>query len=91
MALTQIIEEITENLGNGELICSVFLDLAKAFDTVDHQILLNKLYNYGVRGLPARLIESYLTNRDQITRPGNRFGTGYQAKEQIWEHIWEQI
>ena len=67
MSFTQIIEEITENLGNGELTCSVFLDLAKAFDTVDHQILLNKLYNYGVRGLPARLIESYLTNRDQIT------------------------
>ena len=71
MALTQIVEEISENIEKGETTCSVFLDLATAFDTVDHQILLNKLYKYGVRGLPAKLIQDYLTNRTQITKVNN--------------------
>ena len=71
MALTQIIEEISENMQNGKITCSVFLDLAKAFDTVDHQTLITKLYNYGVRGLPAKLIENYLKNRTQITLINN--------------------
>ena len=67
MALTQITEEIINNLQNKQITGSIFLDLAKAFDCVDHQILLNKLYNYGVRGLPLKLIENYLTQRIQCT------------------------
>ena len=67
MAVTQIIEDITDKIQKGEFVCSVFLDLAKAFDTVDHNILLNKLYKYGIRGLPAKLIRSYLTDRKQQT------------------------
>ena len=44
----------------------MFLDLQKAFDTVEHSILLNKLYSYGIRGAPAKLLRSYLSNRQQI-------------------------
>ena len=42
-----------------------FIDLKKAFDTVDHQILLQKLNYNGIRGLPLELLKSYLTNRTQ--------------------------
>ena len=45
----------------------MFVDLSKAFDTVDHDILLKKLQMYCFRGLPLQLIRSYLTNRLQYT------------------------
>ena len=49
----------------------MFLDFAKAFDTVDHQILLQKLYHYGIRGKTHQLIESYLTDREQCVQVNN--------------------
>lgn len=47
---------------------AVFLDIAKAFDTVDHEVLLKKLYSIGIRGLPLLCIENYLNNRKQVVR-----------------------
>ena len=67
IALSQICEDLAERIERNSIACSVFVDLAKAFDTVDHQILMSKLNLYGVRGLPGQLISSYLSGRCQVT------------------------
>ena len=72
-AITQITQEISTNIQNKYYTCSIFLDLAKAFDTIDHKILISKLYNYGIRGLPAKLLINYLTNRSQRTKINNYY------------------
>ena len=66
--LTQLLAHmdiIHQNLQNGMDTDVIYLDYAKAFDKVDHQILLQKLYAYGIRGRLLMWINSYLTNRDQ--------------------------
>ena len=64
-SLIEITEKIKESIDNGKFGCGIFIDLKKAFDTVNHQILLLKLEHYGVRGAPLKWFESYLTNRKQ--------------------------
>ena len=55
-------------LGKKKLVnCSVFLDLAKAFNTVNHEILLSKLKGYKVKGSMLNLLQSYSYNRSQST------------------------
>ena len=67
LAVTQIVDDIIDVIENNSIQCSVFLDLAKAFDTVNHDILTYKLEKYGVRGPPLLLINSFLRNRCQST------------------------
>ena len=64
-ALLSIVEQINTNLDNKKFACGVFVDLQKAFDTVDHKILLSKLSHYGISGLANKWLASYLTNRSQ--------------------------
>ena len=51
MALFSLTEEIRKALDNSNFACGIFIDLQKAFDTVDHHILLSKLEHYGIRGI----------------------------------------
>ena len=51
--------------------CRVFIDLKKALDTVDHEILLKTLRHYGIRGIANDWFKSYLTNRMQYVSINN--------------------
>ena len=66
-AVVDIYSNLIKNIENELITCSIFLDLAKAYDTIDHRILIAKLEKYGIRGVPLQLIESFLTNRQQYT------------------------
>ena len=64
-AILQFATNVFQSLEEKQYLIGVFLDLSKAFDTLRHRILLKKLSHYGVRGIPLKLFESYLTNRSQ--------------------------
>ena len=51
MALFTLMDKLTTAFENGEFAVGVFLDFSKAFDTINHQILLDKLYHFGLRGV----------------------------------------
>ena len=65
MAILDMVEKIRNAWEMGESALSVFIDFRKAFDTVDHSILLGKLEHLGLRGAPLDLLKSYLSNRKQ--------------------------
>ena len=62
--LINITENIRKALDDGNISCGVFVDLQKAFDTVDHQILLTKMNHYGICGVSNNWFKSYLSNRN---------------------------
>ena len=70
-AVRQLFDNFGENIDQKKYTCVVFLDLKKAFDTVNHQILLVKLEKYGIHGLPLRFLERYLNNKLQFTAVNN--------------------
>ena len=63
-----LIENICESIDKKKYVMGIFIDLKKAFDTIDHNILLNKLYHYGIRGISNGWIKSYLENRKQFVQ-----------------------
>ena len=69
--LITIVEQIRRKVDKGDFACGVFVDLQKAFDTVDHEILLSKLSHYGIRGVANQWFRSYLSNRSQFVNISN--------------------
>ena len=65
MALLELTDGISKSIDERKLTVGIFLDLAKAFDTVNHKILLDKLQYYGIRGTPLKWFADYLTDRKQ--------------------------
>ena len=71
LALIDIVERIRQTLDNQLPMLGIYLDLQKAFDTVDHQILLSKLSHYGIRGICNQWFSSYLRGRKQFVSVNN--------------------
>ena len=59
-------DDLLENMDNGKINCVVFLDVRKAFDCINHEILLKKMLNYfSMPGIPLNWFKSYLTDREK--------------------------
>ena len=71
LAVASIVSQIAEARSKKESSYCIFLDFAKAFDTVNHQILLQKLHHYGIKNKALIWFKSYLTNRTQYTEVGD--------------------
>ena len=67
-AIVQVVEYLRDSMEQNDSTSCLFIDLTKAFDTVDHQILLNKLEIIGIRGKILELLCSYLSNRKQYVQ-----------------------
>ena len=68
--LTDVTDYILKNIDAGHFVGGVFIDLKKAFDTVNHKILLKKLASFGIAGLELDWFKSYLSDRKQATKMG---------------------
>ena len=83
MAVLDFIKEMNVAIDSNMYTAGIFMDLSKAFDTIDHDILLQKLYHYGFRGVLNEWFTSYLSNRKQMvsynsTCPqANQLNVGY--------------
>jgi len=68
LAALEVVDIIMNQMDNNEVPLNIYLDLSKAFDCLDHKILLSKLQYYGFRGKALQLMTSYLDNRKQLVR-----------------------
>ena len=64
--IINLIDNVESAIYNKQFVCGVFIDLQKAFDIVDHNILLEKIQHYGIRGIVHHCFKSDLENRKQF-------------------------
>ena len=74
-ALSTFSEEIYSTLDSKKSLLSIYIDFSKSFDTVKHDILLKKLYYYGIRGIIHEWFRDYLTQRSQSTKVSQHLST----------------
>ena len=71
LAALEITDRLTQNIDEGKVSITIYLDLSKAFDTLNHQILLDKLDYYGVKDTANAWFKSYLSSRNQFVSFGS--------------------
>ena len=69
-AALELIDRVITEIDKGEIPFNIYIDLSQAFDTLDHAILMDKLYYYGVQGTSLDLLRSYLVKRKQYVQIG---------------------
>ena len=74
-ALSHLTEFLYNAIDDREVVVNVFIDFRKAFDTINHDILIKKLERYGIQGLPLALIKNYLSDRFQCVRIGDKISS----------------
>ena len=70
-ATLKLVETMYQNLNSKLISINIFVDFSKAFDTLNHVILIRKLYRYGIQGQALKLVENYLSNRKQYVNVNN--------------------
>ncbi len=70
-ALNTAVTQVVNSLNSKQAVLGIFLDFSKAFDTIKHDILMDKLEHYGIRGNIHTLFKNYLTNRKQLVFTGD--------------------
>ena len=75
LAVAEIVDNIRNHIDSGISVVGIYIDLSKAFDCENHEILLNKMNHYGIQGQALKRFKSYLTSRKQIV-----YVNGVQSK-----------
>ena len=70
-AIISFVDYLINSLENNKLTCGIFIDISKTFDTIDHNILLSKLCNNGIRGDTLNWFRNYVSNRYQFVSKNN--------------------
>ena len=78
IAILTLLESIQKALDDGQFACGIFIDLEKAFDTLSHDIILEKLNHYSIRGIANDWFRSYLSDRTQFISI-NGFNSDYKT------------
>jgi len=84
--IAKVISESSKDVDNKQTVLLISLDLSKAFDSIDHKILLAKLDHYGIRGSANKLMESFLSNRTQYVRVGSSLSKPGKIKKGVPHH-----
>ena len=69
-AVQKLVFEVNKQKRNKKIVCAVFIDVSKAFDSCSHEIIVNKLKNIGLNGMSLQLLKDYLVGRNQVVKIG---------------------